>query len=487
MISPDLNMSAISYWHAIRTCLMGLLIALMLAKGAVGASPASADEPLFPADQICSPGASSDIPSVDPLRLIRWLIAVSDISDAALDADGNGDTLLSEKQLALVQPDYCTEDIGRACTADDAETLERIQDRLSDFVDRAGGADYVFERIRRPTLEERVENDFLNPFLEITGRRFQVAEVLDVNKRFVEVYCTAPEPEEPVIIADVAAPEIVEEPEKPHWIFNPRDADGLRLTSAVDDLTKDRNALGSVRPAELSITADLDDDETLYQVKAVVGYNFEVERSDLIYTSTIPFVLIERFFNGEENEIDTLGFGLQEAFSIFQPDRSGSEVAITPLYLTDSDFDSDIAVLKLRWTPTFAPDSALPIGFSRAFGPIAVQFDVDALADVGRVFDDGGDPDLVDESEFFRVGGRLGLQFRGSETSGFDHIALDVSNRYLKDVDGNDSDLYRLDLSLSYLFSQSENYRLSVSYANGLTDDTFEETEYWKTQFGIRF
>ena len=60
-------------------------------------------------------------------------------------------------------------------------------------------------------------------------------------------------------------------------------------------------------------------------------------------------------------------------------------------------------------------------------------------------------------------------------------------NRYLKDVDGNESDLYRLDLSLSYLFSQSENYRLSVSYVNGRTDDTLEETEYWKTQFGIRF
>lgn len=487
MIGAGLDMRDGRQWSLTHLCLLGFSALLMFARPvAVIAQPVD-DQPLFPSDEICSPAAEAEIRNLDPLRLVRWLIAISDIGDAALDADGDGDTLLSEKQLALVQPGYCTKDIGRACTVEDVETLERIQERLADFVDRAGGPDYVFERVRRPTLEEQVEHPFLNPFFEVTGRRFQVAEVLDVRRRFVEVYCTAPEPEEAPQVADIPAPEIIEEPEKPLWIFNPRDADGLRLTSEIDDLTKDRNSLNAVRPAELSITADVDDDETLYQVKAVVGYNFEVERSDLFFTSTIPFFLFERFFNGEENEIDKLGFGLQEAFNVFRPDRSGFEVAITPVYLTDSDFDTDIGIMKLRWTPTLAPDAPLPVGFLRSYGPLALQLNIDALADVGRVFDEGDDDELADESEFFRVGGRIGLQFRGAEDSGFDHIALDISNRYLKDVDGNESDLYRLDLSLSYLFSQSENYRLSVSYVNGRTDDTLEETEYWKTQFGIRF
>ena len=486
MIASDPDCPVIGIRRSIGFWLLGFVVAVMADTPAF-ADKSAADEPLFPTDQICVAGADSDLATLDPLRLIRWLIAISDIGDAALDANGDGDTLLAEKQLALTQPNYCTQDIGRACTADDEATLSRIQARLSDFVDRAGGPEFVFERLRRPTLDERVKHGFLNPFYEITGRRFQVAEVLDVQKRFVEIYCTADDPEEETVIADIAAPEIVEEPETPYWIFNPRDADGLRLTSEIDDLTKDRNTLGAVRPAELSITADLDDDETLYQVKAVVGYNFEVERSDLIFTSTIPFVLFERFFNGNENEIDKLGFGVQEAFNVLQPDRSGSEVAITPLYLTDSDFDTDIGILKLRWTPTLAAGSTLPIGFPRTYGPLQLQLGVDALADVGRVFDNGGDAELEDESEFFRVGGRLGLQFRGAEDSGFDHISLDVSNRYLKDIDGNETDLYRLDISISYLFSQSENYRLSVSYANGRTDDTLEETEYWKTQFGIRF
>jgi len=487
MIGSDPDRCSACFRPSTHVILVGLLVFTVLARPSAGSAQAIDDQPLFPADEICGPTADSEVRSLDPLRLVRWLIAISDVGDAALDADGDGDTLLSEKQLALVQPDYCIQDIGRACTAEDVETLGRIQDRLADFVDRAGGPDFVFERIRRPSIEERSEQAFLGSSFEVTDRRFQVAEVLDVRRRFVEVYCTAPEPEEPLQVADIPAPEIIDDPERPLWIFNPRDADGLRLTSEIDDLTKDRNSLSAVRPAELSITADIDDDQTLYQVKAVVGYNFEVERSDLFFTSTIPFLLFERFFNGEENEIDKLGFGFQQAFNILQPDRSGSEVAITPLYLTDSDFDSDIGILKLRWTPTLAPDSILPIGFSRSYGPLALQLNVDALADVGRVFDDGGDPEIADEPEFFRVGGRLGLQFRGAEDSGFDHVALDVSNRFLKDVDGNDRDLYRLDLSLSYLFSQSENYRLSVSYVNGRTDDTFELTEYWKTQFGIRF
>ncbi len=466
--------------------MLGLVLGLTFAPAADVVAQAS-DEPLFPADLICTPSAELEPRTVSPLRLLRWLIAVSDVSDAALDADRNGDTLLREKQLALVQPDFCTADVRRSCTEEDAGTLGRIQERLADFVDRAGGPEYVFERLRRPMIEERTETPFLNPFYEVPGRQFQIAEVLDITGRFVQIYCTAPEPEEPLPVVDVASPEIVEAPEKPYWIFNPRDADGLRLTSEIDDLTKDRNKLATVRPAEFSITADLDNNETLYQVDAVLGYNFEVERSDLIFTSTVPFVLFERFFNGSENEIDKLGFGVQEALSFFKPDRSGSEFAITPLFLTDSDLETQIGVLKLRWTPTLPPSSALPIGFFKAYGPLSLQLDVDALTDFGRVFDDGGNDDLEDEAEFFRIGGRLGMKFRGAEGTGFNHIELGISNRYLKNVDDNVGDLYRLDASLSYFFTQAENYRLSFSYANGRTDDTLEDTEYWQTQFGIRF
>ena len=445
------------------------------------------DEPLFPADEICLSSGVEFQRTVDPFRLIRWLLAVSNITDAALDADRNGDTLLAEKQLALVQPGFCIADPRRSCTAEDAETLERIQKRLGDFADRAGGPDFVFERLRRPTIPERFEAPFLNPFYEVPGRQFQVAEVLDIKARYVQIYCLTPEPEDKDPIADISVAELVEAPEQPLWIFNPREADGLRLTSQIDDLNKDRNKLGAVKPASFSITADLDDDETLYQVDVIVGYNFEVERSDLLFTSTIPFFLFERYFNGSQSEIDKLGVGVQQAINVLKPDRSGSEFAVTPLFLTDSDFSTDIGVLKLRWTPTLPSDAALPIGFPRTYGPLSVQVDLDGLSDLGRVFDDGGNDDLVDEAEFFRVGGRLGFKFRGAEGTGFDHIELDISNRYLKNIDDNVGDLYRLDASVSYLFSQAENYRLSFSYANGRTDDTLEDTEYWKTQFGIRF
>ena len=129
----------------------------------------------------------------------------------------------------------------------------------------------------------------------------------------------------------------------------------------------------------------------------------------------------------------------------------------------------------------------MPIGFPKMFGPVSVQFSIDTLADIGRVFDDGGNSDLENESEFLRIGGRLGTQLRGGEDTWFRDIELDVSNRYLKSADGDIGDLYRLDVSISYLFSQAENYRLSFSYANGRTDDTLENTEYWKTQFGVRF
>lgn len=489
MIGFGSTIIPLRHWLRQRLGVSALALCLTFVQPSHVAAQAG-DEPLFPADEICSPGTDLDHRTVEPLRLLRWLIAVSDLSDAALDADRNGDTLLAEKQLALVQPGFCTADPRRSCTVEDSETLERIQERLGDFVNRAGGPDYVFERLRRPSIEERFEAPFLNPFYEVPGRQFQVAEVLDITGRFVQIYCTTPkeeEEEEPAPVVDSGGAEIVEAPEKPSWIFNPREADGLRLTSEIDDLTKDRNKLSAVRPAEFSITADLDEDETLYQVDAVVGYNFEVERSDLVFTSTIPFFLFERFFDGSSNEIDKLGFGVQEAFSFLKPDGSGSGFAVTPLYLTDSDFSTDIGVLKFRWTPTLPSDSAWPIGFPRTYGPLSVQIDIDALSDIGRVFDDGGNSDLIEEARFFRVGGRLGFKFRGAEKTRFNDIELAISNRYLKDIDDGVGDLYRLDASISYLFSEAENYRLSFSYANGRTDDTLEQTEYWKTQFGIRF
>jgi hypothetical protein len=140
---------------------------------------AAEPSPPIPPAEICTlstsgaPGESV----VDPLRLIRWLLAEGEISDATLDANWDGDTLLSEKQRALIDPDFCSARPGGPCPADDVLSLDALRERLAALVRDEGGSSFTFQRLSRPAPEERLGP--LDPSFEVAGQAFQVGEVLD--------------------------------------------------------------------------------------------------------------------------------------------------------------------------------------------------------------------------------------------------------------------------------------------------------------------
>jgi hypothetical protein len=451
---------------------------LLLAFGLLGAPATASAADSFPQAQICvETGAHRT--TVDPLRLIQWLIATEPIADAALDTNRDGSTLLAEKQLALTAPSYCAE-IAAGCTAADGAALQRARDDLAAFVVNEGGEDYRFERLRRPTAEERRSARFLDPALETEGQEFQIGEVLDVERRFVEIACV----EQPPLGGPIAlgsGREIL------GWRANPERRGGFRLTSQIDDLSRDRGQLASVRPAQLSINANLEDDTTSYQVAAVAGYDFELERAEDLRSSVIPFLQLERFFDGTTETVDKLGAGVQ-AVTTYGSEATGSDqIALTPLYLTDTGFDSQIGTFKLRWTPTLSSAAPLPLGFDRTYGPVVLNLSFDGLSDAGRVFDRVEDSPLEDRENFFRVGGRTGLRVRGAPGTALSQIELDLTNKALVNIGPGPSLLNRFDATLSFLFPNSDNYRISFSYTVGRNDDTLERLQLWRTQLGIRF
>jgi hypothetical protein len=134
----------------LRLTLSAVFIGIIMAVPA-SARAAGEDDP--PQAAVCVPQGDSGERVVDPLRLVAWAIRTSDLSDHALDTNGDGDTLLAEKQLALTDPAYCR-DPERRCDASDAAAQERIHQRLAAFV-RAVDGNYRFERIRRPDQLER--------------------------------------------------------------------------------------------------------------------------------------------------------------------------------------------------------------------------------------------------------------------------------------------------------------------------------------------
>ena len=114
--------------------------------------------------------------------------------------------------------------------------------------------------------------------------------------------------------------------------------------------------------AELSITSDLIEDETAYRVNAVAGYAFNLAGGSDVQTSLIPFIEAERVTSGSETQIDTLGAGFQQAVTLNWPGPLISEFAVTPLYRTDSSFESHTGTLKFRWTPGFCQHLWFSIG-----------------------------------------------------------------------------------------------------------------------------
>lgn len=465
-----------------------LVAALALTGLVLLASGAEAQVAMPPPEEVCVADtlAGSERRIVDPVRLVRWAVSAAGISDAALDANGDGDTLLVEKQLALTQPGYCAAAPTRGCTEADAQALGSLQERLRAFVAAEGGALYRFERIRRPDSLDVAGSLALDPDFEIPDQPFQLGEVLDPAARFVRVHCQAaqapPAPAEapPVEAEEPVAPDPPPSPER--GLLG-----GFRLTRDIDDQGKDRTRLRDVKAAEFSITGNLRDDRTSWYVNVVAGYHFTIEREERAQLSVIPFVQLERFFDGTRHTIDKLGFGTQLAANVQAPTVGIHELALTPVLLTDTSLDSAIGTLKMRWTPALTEDAPVPLGFYRRYGPILARVGFDALLDSGRVFDPGDNEALEDESAFLRVGGQLGLRLSGAPDTVIAQFEIDFADKYLYNVNAEVEHINRFEAGISYLFPGLENYKLSFRYTVGRTDDTLERIELWKTQLGIRF
>ena len=246
---------------------------------------------------------------VDPLRLVVWAIKASDLSDQALDTNGDGDTLLAEKQLALTDPAYCGHP-ERHCDAADAAAQKQIHQRLAAFV-RAEDGNYRFERIRRPDHLERDRAPYLNEGLEQPGSSFQVGETLAVPARYVRVACLDRLP--PPVAEQGRPPTPVAEQERaPAADAAPGRLPirtGFRLTGALADLGKDRSNLRAIAPAEFSISGDLQQKQTTYFVNLFAGYEIDLGQQDRSNFSAIPFFQFERRFNRTATDIDKIGGG----------------------------------------------------------------------------------------------------------------------------------------------------------------------------------
>ncbi|MGI9500374.1 MAG: hypothetical protein ACR2P3_10060 [Geminicoccaceae bacterium] len=346
----------------------------------------------------------------------------------------------------------------------DEAALSRAREQLQAFAAAGGGPGYVIERL-----------DEAGRVVPGTAEKVAPRDLLGDQETTFRVRC----------VAMHEGDQEAEPNDQPYWRNN--GDGGFRLAGDIDNLSKSRGALGAVKAAELSITSDLIEDETAYRVNAAAGYAFSLAGGDDVQSSIIPFFEAERVTSGSETQIDTLGVGFQKAATVSWPDSFRSEFAITPVYQTDSDFESHTGTLKFRWTPALAGYVGFPLGLAEVYGPIELRLGLDLLADVGRVFDEGDQGNLDGEGNFFRLGNQAGLQIRGAPGNLLRQFEIQLANRYLYNVDTEFEHINQFDAALAYLFQGNENYQLSFAYSNGRDDNSLELYEFWQTQFGIRF
>lgn len=396
---------------------------------------------------------------VSPETLLAWLLDEHVVRDAVLDANGDGNTLIDEKIRALTENGYCAS-IAATCSSDEEAALASARGRLLAFA--AGQPGYVIERL----------DNAGNRLSEEPGR-IDPRNLLDPQNSGARIRCVALPPD----VAEATS----------YWHLNGERGAGFRLSGDIDNLSKSRGALGAVKAAQLSITSDLIEDETAYRVNAVAGYAFEVAGGDDVTISFVPFLEAERVTSGGETQIDTLGAGFQQAVTVDWPWTLQSQFALTPVYQTDSDFESHTGTLKFRWTPALAPETGVPLGFSHVYGPIDLRFSLDFLADAGRVFNDGDQDNLEGEGTFLRLGNQASMQIRGAPETLLRPFEIQIANQYLYNVDTSFNDINQFDAAIAYIFPGRENYQLSFAYSNGRDENSLELYEFWQTQFGIRF
>ncbi|MEM7024689.1 MAG: hypothetical protein AAF637_19240 [Pseudomonadota bacterium] len=415
--------------------------------------------------------------AVDPLELVRWAIRTSEIRDQAIDANGDGDTLLAEKQLALTDPGYCGHP-ARGCSERDATAQRQIHARLAAFVREQDG-NYQFERIRRPDQTERNEAPHLAEDLEQASSSFHVGETLAVPAVYVRVVCLE-EPQRDVAQLESRTAEDGSPSKLPI-------RSGFRLTGSLDDLGKDRSTLGAVTPAQFSISGDLKKNQTTYLVNLFAGYQVELGQRKRNYFSAIPFFQFERRFNRREIEIDKIGGGGKFLATTVSENLGGNELAVSPYYLTDTKGDRQILTVQLRETPSLPERYGIPIGYAIEAGELLWQFGIDGLIEAGHVFRARNTEGPLAVGNFIRTGPRWSLNLQGTDGTLLDRLALNLAYKYLYGLTGPLDHFHRFDANLSYLLPGSESYKLGLSYTVGRVDDTLQEQQYWSTVLGVRF
>lgn len=414
-------------------------------------------------DQFCD--VKRDQRVVQPKRLLLWLLDFVAISDAAMDLNGDGNTLYNEK-VALIADDKaflkCIE--SSRCDELDQEKVIRIRS--------------VIESLWSPSPPNPFRTRFL-PGREGSASKIDLNAFLSQDSD-IESVCPSPDR------VFIAQSEIEAESDTDaSWL------DNVVVREKSDDITKPFDEAGpasfSFEKNELSSTRDV-------EVDLVVAYLVNERYRDK--ESSQYFLYLQSDTDIQKIDgVDTsssrgaLSLGLLAEYRLGKYERyyfSNHVISLRPSYTKDVVQKSETANIIATWSPI--PD----LGKNNFFlnmvpaGPyISFKLNWDARLEGGSVLKEGEQEIFDDNNDYADVGANFNFLVNGAKNTLLERFQWDSNYKKLFSLISSQPDKEYASSKLRYFING--NFSVGLEYEKGRKGVQFNEVDKWKINFGAKY
>ena len=278
------------------------------------------------------------------------------------------------------------------------------------------------------------------------------------------------------------------------------DSIGATLQSLMEDfvvrgdvkgLSVAKGDLSAASPAEISFTDNIEKKEETFQADVVLGrpFNFDFETFP---TSVIPFLEYHNkkttTRDAPASKVETIGPGVL-VNTFVDTDPIAWEFSGSAQYVFDEAQGNDIVRGETFFDPSFEISDRVFIGkYSKLEnGVLEIRPDLSAVALAGHVADDGTSPILEKDDDFYGVGGQASLNVFFPNLPTIKNLTLGVSYRYVELFSLPIDNAAKWEATAEYSLDQSGNFTVRFVYEDGRNATTFQDEEFWKVAFGVRF
>jgi len=268
----------------------------------------------------------------------------------------------------------------------------------------------------------------------------------------------------------------------------PRHYFGIRKN--IDDFRYSQNdpEFKKVERASLTLKHDYEANSAAFGIDGAAGYTFgpaPVGRSQLRLTPFVQYKqnTVNNPGTAKDQGVYDLGVGAVGGI-LFPIGNFYQDLQLYPKYVDSYSNDAETLVTNLVYSPE--PAWAF-IGHATNVVPnvLSAQFTPQLKAAYGVVYDDGGDPTLLEKGEYFRWGPKIAVALYGEDW--LKDFLVNISYEAYDDSNAKITSLERFEAALNYTIGEKELWALQLKYVNGQDLDTWQDQDQVTLGAGLKY